>query len=302
MSQKIGFLLSGPLGHGLTESGLLSNLAGTGVEIVVGVGETPGLRLDFKTGTEESLDLQKVQRASADHVLEHSAAVFCIGWRRMIDGVGKGPPVYVIHDSLLPELQGWNPLVSAVELGLASTGVSLFLANSVPDDGTVLGQEAFRLGPGVSIDDAISRASKATAVLLRRLIPRLISERPAPYFSTTTEPSLSPWRDKEDYIIDWAKPSVAIEQFVLSRSWPYRGAMTMYNGQTVILESARADNCLPKLAIPAPGKVVRFDHGDPIVACGEGYLRVSCLKSESGLEMTVRNLRTRFGAAYPLGT
>ena len=296
MSQAtIAFFLSGPLGLAVASSHVIAHFEKSGLEVLVSVGKTPGLMLDYESLIVEHLAAQEKLPSPEPETVSRSSAVICVGWRSLIDAEKGLKNLYVVHDSLLPQLRGWNPLVTAVQLGLEKTGVTLFRAESTPDTGPILMQKSFGLGTGVPISSAIEKAGKSAVELLTSFLKSFtrgdIRETPQDDF----EASISPWRDDEDYVVDWSKPSLEIQQFILSRSFPYQGARTSANGATITVGEARVCHDLPELAISSPGKMFALNNGNPVVACGSGFVEISGLHLTNGEPFALSQFRTRFG-------
>lgn len=292
---SIGFFLSGPLGLAVASSHVIPQVEKSGVAAFVTVGKTPGLMVDYENLITQHLTAQgKVPSSEAETVSRASAAV-CVGWRSLIDTENDMKDLYVVHDSLLPELRGWNPLVTAVQLGLERTGVTLFRGESGPDTGPVLMQQSFDLGPGVAISEAIEKAGRSAVEILDSFLEKFMSGDVSETPQIELEASISPWRDDEDYVVDWSKSSFEIQQFVLSRGFPYQGARTSVNGTLITVTEARVSEGFPELAISSPGKVFALKNGNPVVACGSGFVEISGLRLTNGEPYTLSQFRTRFG-------
>ena len=292
---SIGFLLSGPIGLAVADSAVITSAIGLGLEVFVTVGGTPGLMEDYEALILHSLSTKGICSLTESETKQKTDTLVCVGWRSMV-GTERGlRNVFVIHDSLLPELRGWNPLVSAIETGLGRTGVTLFQAEAEPDTGAIVSQRAFDLDAGFSIARALEKAGECAEILLIEFLHQYAQG------AITTTPqdeslaSISPWRNDDDYLVDWSKPSSEIHRFVLSRGFPYQGARTSVNGALITIGSSRVVEGIPRLAIRSPGKTIAREGENPIVACGSGYVEISGLLQAGGTPFRLQHLRTRFG-------
>jgi methionyl-tRNA formyltransferase len=287
-------LLSGPLGLGLAESGAVRK-ASEDISIVIAIGDTPGLSDDYKKNITDILLAQGLDTMSETSVTASADVFLCVGWRKLIDVDDPDKRVFVVHDSLLPALRGWNPLVTAVELGLETTGITVFLAEKGPDTGPIFAQQSFLLGDGVSIGTAIQRAGSLLPELFMKFIGSLVTNQMELQEQEQASATLSPWRGPGDYLINWAQSSKQVQQFVLSRGWPYAGAESFVDGKPVRVWRASAHYGLPPMAIESSGKIVAFIGSNPVVACGSGFLRLQNIQTPDGGPFQVRSFRTRFG-------
>ena len=87
-------------------------------------------------------------------------------------------------------------------------------------------------------------------------------------------------RRNEDSRIDWLKPASEVLRLIRASSHPFGGAWTLLEGQ-IRIDIWRAKVFYHKgdfLAIP--GQVMLSKNGEPIIACGEGALRVTQATAE----------------------
>lgn len=235
-------------------------------------------------------------RASTVAILkrERISGILCIGWRYLISDAAVeylSGNVVVAHDSLLPKLRGFAPLATALIIGEARTGVTFIRAGDKVDNGQILWQESFEIGPTDSIADLIQRVIPLYREgAIRFLNGRLVrgtsqDERFATY---------SIWRDDLDYEINWSLDSVTIERTVRALGHPYLGARCRLNGKTVIVHHVNHEPDI-QFAIRQPGKVWSVDSdGNPAVICGSGLLRIMSAETEGKSILPLDSLRSRF--------
>jgi methionyl-tRNA formyltransferase len=220
--------------------------------------------------------------------------MLCIGWRYLIPRSALallGHKVVVAHDSLLPQLRGFAPLVTAMILGHNRTGVTFLTAGSGVDDGDILWQSS------VAITD-----SDTIEILIDKLVPLYIEgsmrflrgdfgpAQPQDHDAAT----YSIWRDEEDYWIDWSQPAERIERTVRALGPPYLGARTRIGDEVIILRAVQKQPDL-EFVLRQPGKIWTLDaDGHPSVICGQGMLRIDSAELLSGAPFVAQRLRQRF--------
>ncbi len=227
----------------------------------------------------------------ADHGI---GRILCIGWRYVVpEAVLAALPerVIVAHDSLLPKLRGFSPLITALLIGAEETGVTFFRAGRSVDDGDVLWQGAVKIAPDethASLIDKVTPLYEEGAVAFYR------GELREAWPQDEAAATYSIWRDLEDHRLDWGAAAEEIERAVRAMGAPYLGARTTLAGETVVL---RAAEVVPDLtfAIRQPGKIWSLDAGRPTVVCGRGMLRITALEAADGRDLLpLRRLKARF--------
>ena len=89
-------------------------------------------------------------------------------------------------------------------------------------------------------------------------------------------------RRPEDGLIDWAAPSAAVLRTVRANSRPFAGAFTHLEKKDRF-SVWRARLYEPGFAFCAvPGQVCLADEGDPVIACGNGLIRLTEVGDEAG--------------------
>ena len=255
---------------------------------------TPGERFNLYMHPEifESQNCFFLSNQSEVDKYRNSTVALCIGWRfKLYDGYEL---VYVVHDSLLPELRGWNPVVTSLQLGLDQIGLTLFRATDQTDAGPVISQTASKITYPITIDNALNLLAGGYVQLLDRFLNSFESIKYLGVPQEESRVSYSLWRDETDYQIDWKKSAIDIHRFILSLSWPYLGASTENNGQIVrVLDAIPIDFDSPILNA-SPGKVFALDSDGPTVVCGEGLLKLTSILDSEGKPFHVKRIRTRF--------
>lgn len=204
--------------------------------------------------------------------------------------------VVVLHDSLLPRLRGFNPLVTALINGDAEIGVTALLASHDMDRGDILAQDAIQVTYPITISEAIDCLLPVYESLAARVVDQIaagVALRATAQDEAAATYSL--WRDEDDYLIDWTGDAADVRRFIDAVGVPYRGAATWLNGIQVRVLAAQE---LPDVRIEnrTPGKVLQLREGAPVVVCGRGLLLVTSIVDDAGQrsQLPLTRLRARF--------
>jgi len=223
---------------------------------------------------------------------DNGDVILLAGWQHLEDFASKNAIVF--HDSLLPQLRGFNPTVTAMIAGATQLGVTAFAPGSEVDAGPIYGQEAIAVAYPLTILKAYEYLGIAYAALAERLLDE-ISHGPLPFreqdFSAATYSLL---RDEDDYWIDWSASAAQIRRFVDAVGWPYLGAKTTMGGR--VIRIVRVEEA-PDLTFPLRqhGKLWPSSGGNPFVICGYGMLNILEAHDENGKPVTFNAIRLRLG-------
>ncbi|MCX8039204.1 MAG: formyltransferase family protein [Planctomycetota bacterium] len=292
---RLGLLLLGDKGLACLAGALASALPPS----FVVVGEDPGQ-------DDRRHELRARAAAAGLPVYERTAPwppathLIAAGWRWLLPL--SGPTVLVLHDSLLPKLRGWNPLVTALIEGETQLGVTALRAVARPDAGPIIAQRSLAIAYPIRIAEAIARLAPLYGELTQLLAARIAAGDAlvgSPQDEAAATYSL--WRDEADYDIDWSWEAARIRRFIDATGPPYRGAAALCDGRPVRILAAQEQADLA-IVNRTPGKVLAVEDGQPLVVCGRGLLRlVDWRDAESGepLRLPPGRLRLRFTARTP---
>ena len=214
-----------------------------------------------------------------------------ISWRWLInDDLNK---LIILHDSILPKYRGFNPLVSALINGENEIGVTAIFANKEFDRGDIIDCKKTNINYPIKIKEAIDKISLCYQELLIEVIKKIKSQNLQAIPQNEEEASYSLWRDEEDYFIDWNLDSNTIERTINALGFPYTGAKTTMDNQTIILSEAEAVTDI-SIVNRTPGKVIFIEEGNPIIVCGKGLLKIKEMKSLESKIIQLSKFRTRF--------
>ncbi len=179
-----------------------------------------------------------------------------------------------LHPSLLPRHRGPAPVVGALLAGDTETGVSIMLMDAGMDTGPVLAQERTPIGPDENAAELSDRLAHQGAALMAATLPRWAARAITPTPQDGALATTTRLMTKEDGVLDWSQPAVALARQVRAyHPWP--GTATRWQGRTlkVLAASVAAGDGAP------PGTVVAHD-GGAAVATGDGLLVLRTVHAE----------------------
>lgn len=293
-SPRIGFLVSGPKGFSLLQ-GVHQRCQ------VQFVSSHPvrGLHVDAYADVRKFCETHGypfLERAALSaESLQQASHVFVAGWQFLI--AHELERLVVFHDSLLPQIRGFAPTVTALITGKNRIGVTAFRPVEEFDAGPIYAQAATPVTYPITIKSAYA----ALAGCYEAAATEVIAHITAGDLSTTARPqddahaTYSVWRGPEDYVIDWTGPADRIRRFVDAVGWPYEGARTTYAGVPITIDGVEI---LPDLHFEErhPGKIWRLHQGLPEVICGSGMVRIVAARSVTGEPVPFARVRERLGS------
>jgi len=175
-----------------------------------------------------------------------------------------------VHASLLPRWRGAAPVPAAILTGDEVTGVTIMRMDAGLDTGPILAQREEPIRADDTRATLEERLARLGALLLVETLPAYLAgdllPRPQPEEGVTYAGQLR----KEDGLLDWSRPAVALDRQVRAFT-PWPGAFTTWRGRRLKLNRAVP---LPGWRGDAPpGTVVALADG-VAVATGKGALRL----------------------------
>ena len=183
-----------------------------------------------------------------------------------------------IHASVLPRWRGAAPIHRAIEVGDASTGITLMQM----DAGLDTGDRLLVAHEAIAADDTTARLHDRLAALGGRLVveglARLQDGIGLPRTAQPVEGVTYAHKiDKAEAAIAWTLPAAVIERRVRAFD-PFPGASFQLDGERVKLWRAR---WRPD-GHGQPGEVLAAQDGQLTVACGDGALDLLQLQRPGG--------------------
>jgi len=198
-----------------------------------------------------------------------------------------------VHGSLLPKYRGAGPIQWAIINGETETGITTMLMDEGMDTGAMLLQEAIPITAEDTAGTLSPRLAQLGGKLLVETIVRLKAGSLVPRQQDSSRATLAPLLKKEDGVIDWALPAIALANRVRGLA-PWPGAYTtVAGGDRWTIWRALA---LPGPATTPPGVVIAITSDAIHVATGDGVLAVMELQPANSRRMTV----SQYLAGHPV--
>lgn len=175
-----------------------------------------------------------------------------------------------VHASLLPKYRGAGPIQWAIAKGEPLTGVTTMRIDAGLDTGDMLLKRETEIGPEENAIELGGRLAAMGADLLVETLEGLLAGRIVPEKQDSTQATYAPLLKKEDGLIDWSRPALAVHNQVRGfQPWP--GAYTVFRGQVLHLWKTKAPSPLPA-GVPRHGCVASTR---PLrIACGDTTLEI----------------------------
>ena len=230
------------------------------------VAQPQGLKLDGKYAADAAAAREALIAARADVMVVAAYGLILPPW--VLDTPPRG--CLNIHASLLPRWRGAAPIHRAIEAGDAETGITIMQMDAGLDTGDMLlvGREP------IQPDDTTAVLHDRLAALGGRLIVQALR---APTLARTPQPAegvtYAHKIEKAESTIDWRQPAAEIERRLRAFD-PFPGGVATLAGEAVKVWRAE-----PVAGQGAPGEVIA---PGPVVACGEGALKLTELQRAGG--------------------
>jgi methionyl-tRNA formyltransferase len=184
-----------------------------------------------------------------------------------------------IHASLLPRWRGAAPIHRAVEAGDARTGITLMQMDAGLDTGDMLLSAEEPIHAGDSTASLHDRLALLGGQLCVAGLQQLAGGA-GPGLTRTPQPtggiSYAHKIEKAEAAIDWSQPAAVIERRCRAFD-PFPGASFVLDDEVVKLWRAQL-----RPGSGLPGTVLQADHGQLVVACGDGTLALQQLQRPGG--------------------
>ncbi|MCW7539317.1 methionyl-tRNA formyltransferase [Aquabacterium sp. A7-Y] len=236
------------------------------------VAQPRSLRLDGKYPEEAQAARERLEAVRPDVMVVAAYGLILPAWVLALPRLG----CLNIHASLLPRWRGAAPIHRAIEAGDAETGITIMQMDEGLDTGDMLLLERLP----VEATDTTASLHDRLASLGSRLIVEALELAACGGLQGTPQPaegvSYAHKIDKAEAEIDWQLPAEVLERRVRAFD-PFPGALATLDG--VPIKCWRAE-LAPGAGLP--GTVLAVDPAGPVVACGEGALRLTQLQKPGG--------------------
>jgi methionyl-tRNA formyltransferase len=203
-----------------------------------------------------------------------------------------------VHYSLLPKYRGAAPAAWAIINGEEKSGVTTMFLVEKMDAGPILLQRQIPLAADETASSLQAKLAPIGAELLLETISAIEAGSVAPRNQNEAEATYAPILKKEDGLIDWRLPAMAIERRVRGLA-PWPSAFTYLDG--TLLKIHRAIVVKTETSAP-PGEIIKADKDGLWVATGDGALSLEEIQLENRKRMAaaefLKGARLEKGARF----
>lgn len=213
--------------------------------------------------------------------------IFVFGWSQIISNdILEIPTIGCIgtHPALLPRNRGRHPIVWALVLGLAESGLTFFYLTNLADSGDILWQKSFSI---TLRDDAASiyrKIEDLASEAIEEFLPQ-IENGTAPRIPQD-QSKATYWRRRhvKDGEVNWRQSTMTTFNLIRALTQPYVGAHTFINGgKLIIWKSSLPAEPTPCHAISLPPGTVFADPNNQLnVRTGNGHIVIEKYEMADG--------------------
>ncbi|CAM3941032.1 methionyl-tRNA formyltransferase [Roseateles saccharophilus] len=233
------------------------------------VAQPQSLKLDGRYAADAAAAREALLAADADVMVVAAYGLILPQWVLDLPRLG----CLNIHASLLPRWRGAAPIHRAIEAGDTESGITIMQMDAGLDTGAMCVVERERIRP----DDTTAMLHDRLAALGGRLVVEALEMAACGGLSQTPQPaegvSYAHKIEKAESSIDWRQPAAEIERRLRAFD-PFPGGVATLAGEAVKLWRAEVVEGRGE-----PGEVIA---PGPVVACGEGALRLTELQRAGG--------------------
>ncbi len=170
-----------------------------------------------------------------------------------------------VHGSLLPRWRGAAPIQAAILAGDAETGITIMKMDAGIDTGGMIAMRAIPIAPDDTGGSLFGKMSQLGADLLMEALPRYLGGELIPQPQPEEGATYAPMLKKEDGLLDFSQPSMALERRVRAFN-PWPSAWMLWQGAPMKVHRARV-----AAGEAQPGRRVVMG-GLPAIGTGQGLL------------------------------
>ena len=205
--------------------------------------------------------------------------IIIITWRWLVKVRSK--KIILFHDSILPRLRGFAPVITSLISGMKRIGVTAAFASKDYDTGNIINSFSSSIKYPITIKKALEINSKNYIKSLSKILNNLKKNKNImSKKQNNKKASYSLWRDKNDYKIDWSKDAAYLERFINALSYPYLGAYCYLNKKKIRILSAIKQKDV-RIENRDVGKIIFIKKNKPVVVCGKGLLKLKTVISDN---------------------
>lgn len=241
----------------------------------IAVSQPRSLRLDGKFPDDAQAGRAALEAADLDLLVVAAYGLILPQWVLNLPRLG----CLNIHASLLPRWRGAAPIHRAIEAGDAQTGITIMQMDAGLDTGDMLLIEHLPIAP----DDTTATLHDRLASMGGRMIVDALSRAARGELRPEKQPEAGVCYahkiEKAESQIRWSDDAEAIARRLRAFD-PFPGGVAQLDGEP--LKVWRAEPLGNVRTADAPGTVLSVDASGPVVACGQGAVRLTELQRAGG--------------------
>lgn len=222
--------------------------------------------------------------------------IWIMGWPYLVRApiLDLGPCIGM-HPTALPRRRGGAPMNWTLLDGEPFSAVTLFRMREGLDDGEILAQETFGIGPDDYVGDLTDKIYNLTEKLVERSAMALADGTAVWTPQDDSQATYTRRRVPEDGRINWSDSSARIRSLIRATSHPFPGAFTMLDGVRVRVWRAEVPLGYRAPLKAAPGAIIGLHGKGLLVSTRDNALLLTELQSEDDEVVTESLLAHRFG-------
>ncbi len=193
-----------------------------------------------------------------------------------------------MHGSLLPRLRGRAPINWALVECEEQCGVTLHHMVKGPDEGDIVGQRGWKIGPKETAKDLFDRAVVEAKILLRDIWPKIQNGTAPRIPQDSSKATYRGRRTPDDGRILWNLATKKIDGLVRAVTDPFPGAFTTLGGNKLMIWAGS-----PAPGTGTPGTLI----DDNLVATGDGAYRIEKWNLAESADRPALRKGTKLGEA-----
>lgn len=245
------------------------------------------------------LRVKNINEAHSNSWIQEEAPdlLLVVGWTQLLKPELLGLPKVAclgFHASLLPKYRGRAPVNWAIINGEAVTGNTMIVLEPNADTGDIVAQRTIPITNEDTCRTVYDKVGQTEVEMLQEVLP-LIQQGILPRRKQDDrQATVMPKRRPEDGRIDWGRSTSDIYNWIRALTDPYPGAFSVLGGKQLWIWSARVGGEIMKRDGFVPGDVARDPEGFPLIATGDGWIRVLEAQLAGGSRVSGRDAAQTF--------
>jgi methionyl-tRNA formyltransferase len=283
------------MGHGYNISGLVS----LDLDSLSRMSGAKDLASAAETADIPVLRVKNVNEQNAVAWIREKApdVLLVVGWTQLLKAELLRVPKFAclgFHASLLPKYRGRAPVNWAIINGETVTGNTMIVLEPEADTGDIVAQRRIEITDEDDCRTIYQKVGQTEVEMLEEVLPLIQVGILPRRKQDESQATVMPKRRPEDGRIDWRRSTRDIYNWIRALAQPYPGAFSVLNDQSVWIWAARADCTLITRSNFKPGDVTHNADGWPLVATGDGWIRVVEAQRVGGSRLSGREAAATF--------